>query len=246
MTSKQIPLKLEYSPIIEAAIDFRFETTYPPDAVFGIIYKIFQPDFPGGVEKLPILQIPEQVRMQDQNLIYQPYYRLKDNNFLMQIGPRIISFVNTEIYMGWDSFYSRIKKSIDSIEQLKLPMNFKRMGLRYVNFFNFDIFTRINLSVLLNDSQLNSKQLSLRTVLQTGQYQTNLSVINNANILKGSRLQNGSIVDIDTYLENESINIFAKPNELIGNAHIEEKKLFFDLLNDDLIKELKPFYGESK
>jgi uncharacterized protein (TIGR04255 family) len=245
MNPKKIPLKLECCPIIEAVVDLRFDTTYPPDAVFGIIYNLFKGEFSSNIENLPVLQIPEQVRMQDPNLIYQPCYRLKDGNFLMQIGPRVISFVNVNAYIGWDKFFARIKKSILSIKQFESQMKFKRIGLRYVNFFEFDIFKRITLSVLMNGSTLTSNHLSLKAVLTTGEYQTNLNLINNVNMMKNGRQINGSIVDIDTYLAKDSIDIYAKPDELIGNAHTEEKILFFNLLNDDLIQELKPEYGES-
>lgn len=183
--------------------------------------------------------------MQDQNLIYQPCYRLKDDDFLMQIGPRVISFVNVNVYIGWDKFYARIKKFILSIKQFESQMKFKRIGLRYVNFFEFDIFKRITLSVLMNGSTLTSNHLSLKAVLTAGEYQTNLNLINNVNMVKNGRQLNGSVVDIDTYLAKDSIDIYAKPDELIENAHTEEKILFFNLLNDDLIRELKPEYGES-
>jgi len=242
MAEKPIPLKIELCPIIEAVVDFRFDTTYPADAIFGMLYKYFRDEFTSEVEKLPILQIPEQIRMQDQNLIYQPYYRLRDGDFLMQIGPRVISFVNVNDYMGWDRFFSRIKSCLRKIGELDLSLVVKRMGLRYVNFFAFDVFKRITLNILMEDRPISAKHTSIRTVLQTGDYQTNLNIMNNTSLMRHGRLQTGSVLDIDTYIEAGSIDLFAKPDMLIGNAHTEEKKLFYKLLNDDLVQEMKPTY----
>ena len=67
-----LPKKINPCPILESIIELRFSTSFPHDAIFGIIYKEFKDLYP-KVEPLPILQLPEIVRREDKNLLYKPY-----------------------------------------------------------------------------------------------------------------------------------------------------------------------------
>jgi uncharacterized protein (TIGR04255 family) len=243
MEIKRIPIQISPCPLIEAVVDFRFESPLPSDAIFGIIYKCFQGEFEKKIEKLPILQLPEQVRVQDPNLRFQPWYRLKDKDFLMQIGPQVVSFINLNEYVGWNTFFGRIRSSLNKIQQLDLVEKILRLGLRYINFFDFDIYKRINLELLMANAPLAAKQMTFRATLETGSYLTNLNIVNNAVTRRNGQQKNGSLLDIDTYIEKDSLNVFADPDGLIGGAHNEEKMLFFKLLKEDLLAELNPIYG---
>ena len=241
--TKNIPIKIDPCPIIEAVVDFRFDSEMPADAIFGIIYKSFRDEFHDKVEKLPILQIPEAIRSQDPNFRFQPYYRFQKENYLLQIGPGVINFINQENYLGWNAFYPRIKASLLKIQGLELVTKFNRLGVRYINLFPFDIYDRINFEVSMRGARLQANKTTIRTVIQTGKFTTNLQVANNAQIATRKALKAGSIIDIDTYIEHDNLPIFSKPDEIIGDAHNEEKRLFFDLLKDDLIAEMNPVYA---
>jgi uncharacterized protein (TIGR04255 family) len=89
----RFPTKISPCPIIESIVEIRFKTKLIPDAVFGVLYNAFKEDYPGLI-KLPILQLPAPVRDSDPNLIFQPHYRLSCKDFLLQIGPRVISLSN--------------------------------------------------------------------------------------------------------------------------------------------------------
>lgn len=241
--TKKIPLKIDPCPIIEAVVDFRFDTKMPADAIFGIIYKSFRDEFSDKVEKLPILQIPEAIRSQDPNFRFQPHYRFQKENYLLQIGPGVINFINQENYLGWNAFYSKIKTSLLKIQGLEFVAKFNRLGIRYINLFPFDIYDRINLELLMSGARLRSNQTTVRTIIQASNFTTNLQIANNAQIATTKALKTGSVIDIDTYIERDDLPIFSNPDEIIGDAHNEEKRLFFDLLKDDLIAEMNPVYA---
>jgi len=42
----RLPVSINPCPIAEAIFEVRFETTYPGDAIFGIIYNPFKDEFP--------------------------------------------------------------------------------------------------------------------------------------------------------------------------------------------------------
>lgn len=242
--AKKIPIKIAPCPIIEAVVDFRFDTQMPADAIFGIIYKSFRDEFGDKVENLPILQIPEAIRSQDPNFRFQPYYRFQKENYILQIGPRVINFISQEDYLGWKTFYPRIKASLLKIQELDLVSRFSRLGIRYINLFSFDIYNRIDLEILMHGKQLQANKTILRTTLKAGDYTTNLQIANNAQIATKKILKTGSVIDIDTYIEGDNLPIFSNPDKIIGEAHSEEKRLFFDLLKDDLIAEMNPIYAD--
>jgi len=64
-----IPKKITPCPIIDSTIELRFQTSVEPGAVFGIVYNAFKKEYP-NVEKMPILNVPEQIRLVDPNLIH--------------------------------------------------------------------------------------------------------------------------------------------------------------------------------
>ena len=97
-----LPKGIDPCPIKEAIIEIRFESVLPPDAVFGVVYNELK-DIYKTPEPLPIMQLPASVRDQDKNLHFQPYYRIKRDNFLLQIGPQMLSLAVTA-YSTWVEF----------------------------------------------------------------------------------------------------------------------------------------------
>ncbi len=41
----KLPKKISPCPILEGIVEFRFESPFPDDAIFGIMYKEFKSDF---------------------------------------------------------------------------------------------------------------------------------------------------------------------------------------------------------
>ena len=237
----KIPRKINPCPIIEAIVEIRFETNVPPDAVFGVIYNEFKKEYT-KVEKLPILQLPEALRTKDPNLRYQPYFKLIHENFLLQIGPNVLSIVNVNDYVGWSTLSSKINNTFLKVEKLGVISQANRLGIRYINFFEADIFENINLEFLLANSPLVSEQITFRSTLRTGKFLSNLQILNKGNVTVKNVPKSGSIIDIDTNFQDDNDNIFSNLTELLEMGHKEEKKLFFQLLKDEFLQKFNPDY----
>lgn len=237
----KIPRKINPCPIIEAIVEIRFEANIPPDAVFGMIYNEFKTEYP-KLEKLPILQLPEALRTNDPNLKYQPYYKLINQNYLMQIGPHVLSIININDYVGWNILSSKINDSFSKIEKLGIISKASRLGIRYINFFEVDIFENINLEFFLAGSPLVSEQITFRGTLRTGEFLSNLQILNKGNVSVKNVTKFGSIIDIDTYYQDEKDNIFSHLSELLELGHQEEKELFFKLLKEEFLQRFNPEY----
>ena len=241
----QIPNKITPCPILEAIVEIRFDPESPDDAIFGIIYNQFKESFP-KTEKLPILQIPDQIRSRDPNLIYKPHYKLIKENFVVQVGPRIFSLVNIKGYSGWDKFSQEIKEVFELLSKLQVIKEIKRLGLRYVNLFeNLNIYEKSNLKLALKDEAIVEYPINLTARIPSNEFVNQLVMVNHANVAVDNVTYAGSLIDIDTNLEpfpeSAKTNLY-EFMDIIERAHEEEKKLFFSLLEEDYLKTLNPEY----
>lgn len=146
-------------------------------------------------------------------------------------------------YVGWNEFSLKVKNTFKKINELGLISKANRLGIRYLNFFELDIFENINLSILLSEKSLisNSEQITFRSTLKTGDFLSNLQIINKGNIVLNQTQKSGSIIDIDTYIMDKS-NIIDNIKIYLENAHKEEKLLFFKLLKENFLKKYNPEY----
>lgn len=232
-----LPKNINPCPIVDALIEVRFDTRINANAVFGMIYSVLQKDFP-RVETLPILQLPEIVRTSDPNLKYKPYYKISDERFVIQIGPDVISISSFPEYLGWNCFSKTIFNVLSKIEGIGIIDIVERIGIRYINFFEHNIFEKINLKVSIGSEDILYKNTIIRTEIEQGEYSSYLQIANNANI----NGKHGSIIDIDTFLTKNLKSFSSRNVDIINIGHLKEKELFFSLLKPEFLNELNPIY----
>ncbi|MBK0370566.1 TIGR04255 family protein [Flavobacterium agrisoli] len=232
-----LPKSINPCPIVDALFEIRFTTKIHPSAVFGIVYNALQQDFP-KVENLPVLQLPEAVRTTDPNLKFKPHYRISNNKFVTQIGPEVITISSFPKYLGWTQFSNQILSILDRIEEVGIVDSVERIGIRYINFFENNIFKDIDLKICIGQNDIAYKNTIIRTEIEQVSFKSSLQVANNVNL--NNRV--GSIIDIDTFTESNLNDFFKQKSELISKGHSLEKELFFSLLKVDFLKTLNPIY----
>jgi uncharacterized protein (TIGR04255 family) len=233
----RLPKKINPCPIIDALIEIRFSTNINSDAVFGLIYNALHSDFE-KVDKLPIMQLPDQVRNADPNLKFKPHYRFSNENIVLQVGPNVISISSFPQYTGWSSFSSKIYEILEKVQNIGIIDSIIRIGIRYINFFEQNIFDNINLKVTLSEDTIDYKNTVIRTEINQDTYKSTLQVANNAN----HNNKNGSVIDIDTFMDKNIDDFFNRKKDIIDNGHEKEKELFFSLLKEEFLKTLNPEY----
>jgi len=234
----KIPKKITPCPILEAVIELRFAINVPSEAVFGLLYNEFKEKFPNN-KPLHILQLPGPIREQDPNLKYQPHYKLENDHYVLQIGPRVMSLVTKGKYPGWIDLKKQAIENFTILFQSKIISHVERIGLRYINFFKDNIFPNTNIKLKLNDETLISNETQIRTVVLENNYQCQIHINNNSIVNNQNK---GSVIDVDVFkLKTQNIN---KEHFLssIEDAHTIEKKKFFTIVSDQMIKELNPEY----
>jgi uncharacterized protein (TIGR04255 family) len=239
----KIPKEIDNCPIVDSVVELRFESNIFPNAVFGLIFNSLKSDFP-KVEKLPILQLPEQLRDTDPNFKFKTQYRLiSDDGYSVQIGPDVIVIGSPIPYPGWNLFFDKIKLVIEKAFQTGVIEKVIRLGVRYINFFDIDIFEKINLQIDINNNSLKLKNTHFRTEVENGGYLNTLSIANNATqMIENDKPRFGSIIDIDTFKEYHEENFKEIYLIEIENAHISEKSIFFNLLKKVYLETLNPKY----
>ncbi len=235
-----LPEKIENCPIIDAIVEIRFETNIYPHAVFGVLFHALKHRFP-NVENLPILQLPEQLREMDPKLKYSPHYKATDGAYQVQIGPRVFTLSSPVPYAGWRAFSEVLHSCYATLFSLNVIEKVTRLGIRYINFFDLDIFDKINLQVTLNNELHIPINTHLRTQLAAGDFLVNLHISNSAKFENRS----GSILDLDTYKEyDEEMDFKDHMGSELDKGHEIEKKAFFSLLNAAFLHSLHPVYSK--
>lgn len=241
----KVPSKVDPCPIHEAVMEVRFDSGFPEEAIFGIIYQQLNADDFEQAISLPVISLPKDIRIAHPGLKYQPHYRLvsKNNDRILQIGPNVFSFAVTNTYPGWKSFLHDIKEMLERLNSSKTVKVITRMALRYLNFFEFDILSLSNLNFqLIGENQpinLLEKNMSFKIDIPEGEFNNTLTLNNNAIIQKEGVPISGTLIDIDTYFEAPIVDFFERCEELLEKCHSSEKKLFFSLLPDDTSKIFK-------
>lgn len=238
------PKKIEPSPLVEAVADVRFNPSIPPAAVFGYVYGRLREDY-GSPHPLPILQVPEEIREKDANLTFQPHYRLESKPFVLQMGPRIFNVAALEPeYPGWGDFRKEILRLFTIFCDVGVIGETTRIGMRYINFFERNVFEISRFCVTLGDSPLSDEKTVLRVQFFDDNWVTAIQVTNDGSIQTGGDFKRGSVIDLDTFCSNPDLTenppeVFP---ELIENGHELLKRKFFESLKEDFVASLNPEY----
>lgn len=241
----ELPTRIDPDPVKEALVEIRFLPSPPTDAVFGLLFERFDDRYP-EVEKLPILQLPEQAR--EEKFRFKPHYRLPGNPYMLQIGPRVLSIVNKGEYQGWQDFSSAVLNIFEDVHESGIIERVIRFGLRYTNFFEVNIFSELQLDIQSGERDLVGEDTYLKTLMEhDDELRSVLQIANSAQFQEGENPPSqGSIIDIDTFSDQLSERgFFEEAEQLLDSAHRYEKSLFFGLLTDEFLDSLNPEYSNG-
>ena len=239
-----LPKRINPCPIIDSVVELRFESEFPIDAIFGVIFASVKNEYP-KFQKLHVSEVPEIIRNQDPSLKYAAFYQAVSSSFVFRVGPRVISLSNIGEYVGWEKFFLKLKDVIEKLQTTGVVSKFTRIGIRYIDFFEKDIFGNVNLviqEIQVNQKPLSSKQKFFRALVENDKFLTNIQIVNNTSVTLKTGIKAGSLIDSDTYFESTAGFGFAGIEGLIDECHFREKEIFFSLLKEEFIKTLNPEY----
>jgi len=241
-----VPKKISPNPIIESTVEFRFKSTVPSSALFGMLYGKISDKYK-KYEELPILELPRSVLETDSKFRRQPQYRFFMESFIIQFGPEMVSISVKNGYQGWDEFFKEISYLVNVFKELNIIEKVTRIGMRYIDFFpDIDIYEKINMRIYLGDDPFKSSSQYIRTELKLEEYDVLLQITNKAEAIgDGLKRFTGSLIDYDLSISKDIHNsdFYSEYNQILNKAHEYLKDHFFTvLIRKDFLETLNPGY----
>lgn len=239
----KLPKRIDPCPIVESVVEVRFSSVLPGEAIYGVLYSKIGNMFESS-NNLPILQVPEALRSADPNLMYQPHYVLAKGDLSLRVGPRSLLFANNGMYKGWEEFSAFIKTALEEIRDTKIVHVPERIGIRYLNFFDFPILDKINFAVSHLGRTITDENTVVRIEFRRERFMEILNVANKSGLTLNNRVVTGSLIDIDCIFGYGpgSTAFYDSYESVLEEGHLLEKTSFFDLLLPDFLATLNPVY----
>jgi uncharacterized protein (TIGR04255 family) len=243
----KLPDKINPCPIVDCVIEIRFQNDLPEDAAFGLFYPALA-DYYSDFQKLPAAQLPEFMRKNDPALTYAPHYSSKVGPFVVRFGPRVISLANPGKYVGWQKYRDEFGKIFDKIKKIEALKNCNRVGVRYIDRFDTDIFPNLRLKIYEDERELKEIPSSFACTDKIDDIYINFQAANNVEFIIDNKRIPGSVLDIDAYVteENSSAIPVEKIYTIVDKCHLAQKEKFFSIITDDFLQSLNPTGEEEK
>ena len=239
------PSRIEPDAVLEALVEFRFESSDLPEVVVGrLIDSSWWADY--QQTRLPVADIPQTFRDSDPNLRYQATLELRRQDGLraVKIGGRVVSFHVTTHYPGWAIFGAEVKSYLAGVQEKIRAMSFNKISLRYINAFNsiahsVSSLDDTNFHFALGNEKIN-KSINVNYVKSEDRFKVT-SRITTADLVLGALPPDAAVlfdIEISTnekYAADDKESAWA----WIEEAHAREKLEFFSILPQSKIRKLQ-------
>jgi uncharacterized protein (TIGR04255 family) len=195
------PKKLKNDSTVEALCEVHFQSDELPEIIIGRLsdgkyWRSF------SKERLPIADIPMQMRKFDEQLEYQPLIELRDNRgqYRVQIGENVFSYHVVGKYCGGDHFLRQLALAF---ETLFTTLNgISKIMFRYLNALTTDKhyildINSLNLEISVAKQAL-TEPTNLNYLVKNDDSHQTMTRIASAYFVNGELPENTSVVvDID-------------------------------------------------
>ncbi len=241
-----LPARLLPDPLVSCTAELRFKPVLDQKAVIGAVYYKLREQFP-TLETLLADELPEALQAQDPDFGYRPQVRAYNEQFQVFLAEQSITVGVRGTYPGWVAFAAAIQDVLRQVQELQVVGEVQRVGLRYVSFFEGNIFPGLNLMLNLPsyDGLRLPSSLLMRLPAPNCEHVLQLANFIDRAQASGQPTDNqmlGTVVDIDTMPTAPLTDFFAQLPQLLNLLHDAEKKLFYSLLTDEFLQTLHPEY----
>ena len=135
---------------------------------------------------------------------------------------------------------TEISYLLEALRKAAFISEAERLAVRYVNFFEEDVYPKINVEVLLESKPYRSHEMAIVTTFTNGTATARLSIANNMVATIEGKAVPGSILDIDVWFGSLDFDLFEQGLERFEEAHLLLKQIFFSLLRPEFLASLNP------
>ena len=238
----RLPAQIYPCPIVEAVFEIRFTTNKPWMELPGALAARIDERYPDR-EELPLGKMPEDLRKQLPGSAHLPLYQFLSDQFRIHLGPQMIGLcVSPMSYPGWSAVVTELEWFLARIRRANFMEEGARLGVRYSDFFDVDIFEHIDLDLAVNGKPVNDTERQLINVFQEGAMSIRLMLANNAVLENANGPRKGSMLDVDVSFGALDFDLNGDVLERFSEAHEAIKKLFFGLITEPFLQSLNPSY----
>lgn len=240
--------KLATDTIVEALFEIRFESgenARAPELVIGSLLKWkFWSDF--EVTRLPIADLPVEIRNSEPSLKRQPFYELteKDGPKVVKIGPNVISFHSLNSYPFWEEFRPAALSISEALNDNLSDVQYGRLGLRYINLFNeydhgISSILDLDFSVLAGGQPMPTPINLTMQSEKSEEHVVQVKLASPEYVKLSSPREISGLLDIDVFTsEKWQANEEYDVPKWIEAAHDYEKKAYFSFVGQDILDRL--------
>lgn len=237
-----LPSRIDPCPIVQAVFEIRFTTATPWAQLPGRVERLLGDEYVG--QELPLFELPNQFKQQIPGSVHLPQYQFHSEHFVVNLAPQMIGLgVQTMKYPGWSVVRTELSTFLDKIVSDGFMEEGARLGIRYSDFFELNIFEHIDLDVSVNGKAIKDKDRQFTTVFQEGPMTIRLVLINGAIMENSHGPRRGSVLDIDVAFGPLDFDLKTNVLDRFTEAHDVIKKLFFGLVTTDMLDAHKPEYA---
>lgn len=238
----RLPTRISPCPIVEAVVEVRFVSTESWRNMPGMFHPLIRERYPEQQE-LPLASLPDDLRSRDPAFTWQPLLQYGGANLNVQFGPRVLSLVtHSHHYPGWKTLEEELSWLFGRLEQSGIISETERIGLRYVDFFESDVWPMLDMGVRIAGETLTSGELSTTVVMRHPECQVRLQVSNGAFFQAASGVKRGSVLDLDVWHLGGDGSLFSDGLDRVRRLHQTSKEVFFGLLKPEFLNSLNPEY----
>ncbi|MCH7396506.1 TIGR04255 family protein [Belliella sp. DSM 107340] len=237
----KLPSKISPDRIKDSIIEVRYSSKLPFDILLGIFFESLDDDY--TYANRPNLHSTPFVLESNVKLSISGSALFFNKKIKIEFLPNIMVFNCLESYLGWEEYFDEVKKVLVQINNTKRIESYLRIGLRYISEYpNMDIHDITKFSFSFGMPKIQSENFIFRSEFFENNFIIVLNLANNLNLIGSDNIVSKiSNIDIDV-IRDVNISDLDELLQIISNAHSEEKKVFFDILNERFLNELKPIY----
>jgi len=220
----------------DAVAEVRFNSKLPDLAVPGIVWDSLREQYQNLIPN-QYHQIPAPLKsIINSELSHFPEFILENEESKIDIGAKTLVF-RLKNYTKWEDFLKALSLVYLKISKSLQPQ-ITRIGLRYVNKFDFGLFEnkKIMVEMKIAGEQLKNQNTVFKTVFADDK--VNIAVVCD-NQTDGKKCS--STIDIDAFVDDpEKLNCLNDNLEpVLNEIHAKLKEKFFSMLSPEFIKELE-------
>lgn len=237
-----VPTRITPCPILEAILEVRFVTPTPWSVLPGLLFQQIRDRY-GEPANLPLANMPEEIRRLEPHFVHLPLISFEGTQFLIRLGPRVISLSSRGDYPGWSAVQAEMSWLVGRIREAGFFAEGERLGMRYIDFFSGDIFPNLRIRPVCADTGVEGVEISMTLAFEREDFQARLILNNSVAADIGGQVKNGSVFDLDLSLGAGRFDFFTNGLECFERAHRHNKEIFFGLLEPEFLSTLSPEFG---